>query len=977
MIEGPLDQDPLEEVAQPRPAGKSRATMGPAAARWALAVFVLLAFGLRMYDLGRREFWFDEALTANVSSLGWEGIVSHLRSAPFEHPPLYFLTLYPWQKLAGSSEFAFRFVSVLWGVLFVPLFYVLLRRWTGRPLALLAVFLAVLSPFLVAYSQEARMYSLLPCLAALALLVFVVALQREGQRAWWLAYLALLVVGTATHYFFAFIWLVTALYLGIDYARQRRLQLWPLAAHVLLLVASVIWLAAAPGLRASLVRVLQGEAAFGLAYKLNKIMPTLILSEVSGGQVPVTAHLVASGGWLLILLGVWTVQRRPMLKGRGRLLLLLTLVVPLVAALLLPYGVIGRHLGYVLLPALTFVAAGLVALQRRGGGWLALGIVLLLLPISYGLAVHYTRSGGDLGQAMAYIDEHARTGDLVILSQPVQDPLVTYYNRGGWPVRYLPANSDPLTPEEVDDALPEMARLHDRLWLGPVGAWTGDPDLLAERWLAANTFQASKIWFPDSSSVALYYTAGSDLEPVDVERGVWAGRIRLHALAAGPLEVRPGEALRLQFGWLATLDLDEAYAVSLQVVDEGGLVWADRRSGPCAGWCPTDSWQAADFLRDRHAVLIPPGTPPGSYHLQVAWVPADGGAPLPVETGAGQARYLTLAEVVVLPLGESSAGPASVPNPVQVTFGEEVRLLGYQVAPAELQAGQELRLETHWQAVAAPVADYALAVDLVDGSGQVVHGWRFMPFTGQYGTGAWWGGEYLRSQQALGLPGSLPAGAYRLRIALLAPDGGLLQPGGQVEAPARLEGAYLFLARVDVVDRPRRFELPEVSSPLEARLGRRARLVGYDLDQGQAYSGGQVTLILYWQALGPMVQPFKVFTHLVDDRGEVLAQHDGQPGSGCCPANTWVEGEVIVDEHVISLRSNLPPGGYGLVVGMYDEETLAALPAYDKEGNRLDADGVLIGVVDVRPPPGGMPTPTPDWTAIEFDHALYLPLIAR
>lgn len=961
----------IERSRDWRPKERGRAGRNFAAGtRWALVLLILAAFALRMYDLGGREFWFDEALTANVSALGWDGIVAHLRSAPFEQPPLYFLALYPWQALAGTSEFAFRLVSVFFGVLFVPLLYVLLRRWTRRPVALSAGLLAVFSPFLVAYSQEARMYTLLPCLAVLALLGFALALERERQAGWWLGYLVLLLAGTATNYFFAFLWLVTALYLGLDYWHRRRLRPWALAAHGLLLLAGVAWLLAAPGLRASLARLLQGEAVFGLAYKLNKIMPTLMLAEVSGGDVPVAAHLLATGGWLLVLVGMWAAQRHPVLDGQGRRLLFLALVVPLVAALLLPYGVLGRHLGYLLVPVLTFMALGLLALRRRGRAWLALGLVLLLLPASYGLAVHYGHSGGSFGQAMAYVDEHARAGDLLILNQPGQQPLVTYYNRGDWPVRYLPAGGEALRPEYVAEVLSELAARHRRLWLGPIGAWTADPDRLVEGWLAANAFQAQKVWFPDSSSVSLYYTGSGDLRPVEVERAIWAGRIRLHGLAASDLQVAGGEALRLQCTWLPGLDLDEDYVVSLQLVDDQGLAWVERRSEPCAGWCPTDGWRDNQVVQDRHALLIPAGTPPGTYRLQVAWAPATGGPSLPVETAAGQARSLVLADVDVVPSAEGSDRLPPVPNPAQVTFGGQVSLLGYEVAPAELQPGQELLLETHWRAAAAPAADYGLALDLVDGSGQVAHGWQFAPFTGQHATGQWQPGEYVRGWQALGLPGDLAPGGYRLRLAVLAPGGEPLAVSKDAPSLARLAGAHLWLGSIDVVDRPRRFDLPAVSHSLEAQVGRRARLVGYDLDLSQAHAGGQVALTLYWQALGPMVQPFKVFTHLVDDEGEVAAQHDGQPGSGCCPANTWAEGEVIVDEHVIPLRANLLPGSYDLLVGMYDEETWTRLPAYDGGGNQFPADSVFIQEVEVRPLPGERPT-------FEYDHSIYLPLLAR
>jgi hypothetical protein len=160
---------------------------------------------------------------------------------------------------------------------------------------------------------------------------------------------------------------------------------------------------------------------------------------------------------------------------------------------------------------------------------------------------------------------------------------------------------------------------------------------------------------------------------------------------------------------------------------------------------------------------------------------------------------------------------------------------------------------------------------------------------------------------------------------------------------------------------------------LEAMVGINAALVGYDLETGQAYPGGQVDLILYWQAKGPMVRPFKVFTHLLDGQGATVAQHDAQPGGGCCPANTWAEGEVIVDEHPISLGTDLMPGQYDLVVGMYDQEADSRLPAYDGQGNPLAGDRVYIDRIVVGPAPGG----EGEQPLFQFDHIFYLPLLPK
>ena len=609
----------------------------------------------------------------------------------------------------------------------------------------------------------------------------------------------------------------------------------------------------------------------------------------------------------------------------------------------------GRHLGFVLIPVFSFMALGLLALRRWGRAPFAMGVLTLLVLASYGLVTHYTASSGSFGRAMAYINGRGRPGDALILTHPHQWPVESHYNDEEWPVYYVPSTVARPTPAKVQEALSGLSRAHGRLWLGPVGAWTANPEYLAERWLAANAFQAEKVWFPDSSSVTLYLTSHEGLTPVEVGDLNWEGRIRLNELLASPLRVHVGDALRFLFNWQAGAGIDGRYEVSLQLVDDQGFVWAERRGEPCGGWCPTDDWPGNAFVQDQHALVIPPGTPPGAYRLEAAWLPLDGGPSLQAEQNGHRADRVSLVEVMILPDGLPEE-PWDLPNPVQVTFGGEVTLLGYEPALAQAQPGGSLLLETHWRAEMAPSADHALVMELVDDSGQVAAN-SSSALTPSYPSSLWQAGQYLRGQQRLDLPGTLAPGRYSLRIALVSPEGERLKASGQASRPARLRDGDLAVATVQVLDRPRRFDLPSVTNALEATVGKQAHLMGYDLKLDQTYPGGQIPLTLYWQAGGPMILPFKVFTHLVDAEGNIWAQHDAPPGGGCCPVNTWVEDEVIVDEHPIALGADLLPGTYWLVVGMYDEETEIRVPAYDADGTPLAHDQIEIVELIIEAPP--------------------------
>jgi hypothetical protein len=459
----------------------------------------------------------------------------------------------------------------------------------------------------------------------------------------------------------------------------------------------------------------------------------------------------------------------------------------------------------------------------------------------------------------------------------------------------------------------------------------------------------------------------------------------LQGFSANPLQVVAGDAVRLSFQWRAGYDLDERYVIGLTLVDETGTVWAQRYSEPCGGWCSTDTWMSGSLQQDQHALLIPPGTPPGFYRLQVAWAPLDGGPALLADDGGQKVEQVELADVAVECTELESSAIWILPNPLSATFGEQVTLLGYQSSDSEVRIGQSIKLETHWRAEGAPRASYDLLVELTDHRGEVVASWQQTPSAVQHPTDVWQAGQYVRGQHELPIPSHVPAGQYEMRLALISANGDRLDVRGEVRRQIlggllswrdQLAGQDLELAPVRVVDRPRHYELPSAMRTLGGTIGRRAHLVGYELDDSQAHAGGQVRLTLYWQASGPMVKAFKVFTHVIDAENRILGQHDGPPGGGCCPTNTWAEEEVIADEHVLPLRTDVPPGEYQLVVGMYDEETSSRLAAYSANGDRLVHDRIPVGrVVVEKVSLEGQQTDPRAQPQFHLDYVVFLPLV--
>jgi hypothetical protein len=98
---------------------------------------------------------------------------------------------------------------------------------------------------------------------------------------------------------------------------------------------------------------------------------------------------------------------------------------------------------------------------------------------------------------------------------------------------------------------------------------------------------------------------------------------------------------------------------------------------------------------------------------------------------------------------------------------------------------------------------------------------------------------------------------------------------------------------------------------------------------------------LAWQALGETDQDVKVFVHLLDSNGRVVAQSDAVPAGWTRPTSGWQAGEYVMDVHVLETGQDFLPGEYQLVAGMYDSTTEQRLPVA-AGGDRVELKKIQI-----------------------------------
>ncbi len=121
---------------------------------------VFIGAALRFYHLGFNSLWLDEAYTYHFARLSLSEYWQIFQGASDFHPPLFY-DLEKIGLLFGNSENSLRIIPAIFGIAAIPLFYLIGKKLFCRPVGIIMAGLITFSPLSIAYSQEARMYTML------------------------------------------------------------------------------------------------------------------------------------------------------------------------------------------------------------------------------------------------------------------------------------------------------------------------------------------------------------------------------------------------------------------------------------------------------------------------------------------------------------------------------------------------------------------------------------------------------------------------------------------------------------------------------------------------------------------------------------------------------------------------------------------------------------------------------------------------
>jgi hypothetical protein len=149
--------------------------------------------------------------------------------------------------------------------------------------------------------------------------------------------------------------------------------------------------------------------------------------------------------------------------------------------------------------------------------------------------------------------------------------------------------------------------------------------------------------------------------------------------------------------------------------------------------------------------------------------------------------------------------------------------------------------------------------------------------------------------------------------------------------------------------------LPPDSLPLHVAYGNSVALIGYQVTSPSPRADRTASVTLYWQALQDIPQP----TNMAGEfrvRFDLVAPNDSQIPpltdhlSGLATlGDVWQSGQVLADQHQVSVPEHLAPGNYRLAVALVRADNEELVPALDQATGQISTDRVQLEPIVLVP----------------------------
>lgn len=747
--------------------------------RHGITILAFLGFWLRIHRLGDKSVWWDEGWSVWVARQNFMGILQ--KTGTDVHPPLYFALLHAWRWFSGDSEFGLRLLAAVLGTLTIPAIYLLGRTVGGKKTGLLAAVFITFSRFNIAWSQEIRMYALASLLAVLGVWAAIQVWER-GRWQDYVAYILCMTAGLYTLYlFFPIPVAVNVAWLWIAWqTRTQKRTWWPwLAAQGTVLVLLALWLSYA--LRGFLTT---SSATPISVWEFLKTYWTVLVVGIPlnvDAYVPVTLPaLLVFGIGLAVLIHAARHSRR---HARHITLLLTGLLTPVAIVYYIAIPKAGAYAPpfaprylvifsgyYAILLAWGMVELGNGRFRSKPLHFLTPLLTLVILYAAYvGLRDYHAGRVrlDDYASLARTLTIYEQPQDAVLLFTDTDWPVWAYHHPGDW--QGVP-HAWQITPEQANDYLTPIWETHDGLWL-VVTPYAGisDPQNNLINWLAERAAAVSTQSYGDKAlrfyartpqRAANMDQMSTAVHPQFAETAVLTLGTSLLGYDQAVHDYRSGDIAYLGLYWQTDGHTSGA---------ELGIVNQDHTFDAEVPLTMPTTTNNSEPTRQTATIHIPPEAPSGRYRFYLL---DDSSHRVEFGSLQIQQRYGDVLQ----------PNDVTIANRLDATFGDQVRLLGYNIETEQPQPGGTVYLTLYWQAQAPILQQYKVFTHLL---GDVFNAetenflWGQQdnePVNGSRPTTSWRTGEVIIDAYAIPIAAHAPDGSYRIEIGLYEPASGARLP---------------------------------------------------------------------------------------------------------------------------------------------------------------------------------------------------------
>lgn len=254
----------------------------------------------------------------------------------------------------------------------------------------------------------------------------------------------------------------------------------------------------------------------------------------------------------------------------------------------------------------------------------------------------------------------------------------------------------------------------------------------------------------------------------------------------------PGLPANVSLEWLALEKPPADYLAWLELIEaESGETVVSQAFEIWPGTYPPSSWQKGEQVTTLHRLDVPLDIPETSdLLLKVRLTRPGADESLPVTQGSD-----ILAEMSLV-VREHLFDMPLISYPLEVQFGDDIRLLGYDLASDTTRAGDKLQLTLYWQAINQPAAGYTVFNHVVSADGQMQGQFDSPPVADGWLTTTWLPDEIIIDERTIPLRPNATPGRHDLNVGLYSAGSGQRLP--VIVDGQRLAGDQLTLTTINI-----------------------------------------------------------------------------------------------------------------------------------------------------------------------------------